>query len=144
MEFFSEISQEGRKPKEETQDKKFKILFDHAPDAIYLIDSEGRIVDGNKAAEKICGYSKDELIGKKFSDSNLLAKNQISLSLKIFAKNKLGIPTGPDELTLIHKNGSSVPIEIRTFPVTIENNQLTLGIARDIRERKKNKISNKR
>jgi signal transduction histidine kinase len=49
----------------------------------------------------------------------------------------MGKPTGPDEFTLTRKDGSTVAVEIRTFPVRIGDQVLSLGIGRDISARKK-------
>ncbi|MFP4081841.1 MAG: response regulator [Candidatus Aminicenantes bacterium] len=117
--------------------RRLKILFENAPDGIYLNDLKGNFVDGNRAAEKITGYKKEELIGKNFLKLKLLPPNQIPKVASNLAKNALGRPTGPDELTLVSKNGTPVDVEIRTYPLKIKNKKLVLGIARDISKRKK-------
>ena len=48
----------------------------------------------------------------------------------------MGKPTGPDELILSHKNGRQIIVEIRAFPINIKGQELVLGIARNITERK--------
>jgi PAS domain S-box-containing protein len=118
-------------------EERLKILFESAPDAIYLNDLKGNFVDGNKAAEEMVGYAKEELIGKNFAESGLLSPKQLLKAAANLAKNAMGRPTGPDEFTLKRKDGSCVAAEIRTFPVRIENQTLVLGIARDISERKR-------
>jgi PAS domain S-box-containing protein len=120
----------------EESEHRFKMLFECAPDAIYLTDMNGNFVDGNKVAEKLIGYKREELIGTNFVEAGLLPPEQVPKALAGLEKNANGEPTGPDEFTLIHKNGSSVPVEIRTFPVRIGNEILALGIARDVTERK--------
>jgi len=52
------------------------------------------------------------------------------------ANNVLGQPSGPDDFTLIRKDGSRVETEIRTYPFKIKGKSLVLGIARDITFRK--------
>lgn len=42
---------------------RYRTLFDQAFDAIYLTDRGGEIVDGNRAAVELFGYSREELIG---------------------------------------------------------------------------------
>jgi len=113
-------------------EERLKVLFESAPDAIYLIDSEGRIVDGNRAAIKLIGFAKDEVTGKSLGETGLLSGEQLSraeLNLKKVAAGKL---SGPNEYVLKRKDGTHVSVEVRTFPVKIDSKMLTLGIARDI------------
>jgi PAS domain S-box-containing protein len=102
---------------------------------MYLHDVKGTFVDGNTAAEDLTGYKRNELIGKSFLKLKLLPLTQIPKAVKLLAENVLGRPTGPNELILNRKDGSQIPVEIRTFPVTIDDQPLVLGIARDITER---------
>ena len=134
---FSEITE--RKQAEEelrNSEERLKILFESAPDAYYLTDLKGKFIDGNKAAEKVTGYKKSELIGKNFLEAKLLSKNQILNAGRLLAKNALGLATGPDEFILHQKDDTQIIIEIRTFPVKIKGKTLVLGIARDITDRK--------
>lgn len=117
-------------------EEKLKILFEFAPDAYYLNDLKGSFVDGNKAAEELTGYTREELIGKSFLKLKLLPPTQIPKAATLLAKNVLGKPTGPDEFVLSRKNGTKVPVAIRTFPVKIHDRNLVLAIARDISEQK--------
>jgi PAS domain S-box-containing protein len=117
-------------------EEQLKILFEFAPDAYYLNDLKGKFIDGNKEAEKLLGYKKDELINKNFLKLKLLSPNQIPKVKVLLAQNAAGKPTGPDEFTLYRKDGSTVTVEIRSYPVKIKDQILVLGIARDISERK--------
>jgi len=116
--------------------ERLKILFEFAPDAYYLNDLKGNFIDGNRAAEELMGYDRSELVGKSFLKLKLLPRRQIPKAAKLLALNAFGKPTGPDEFVLNRKDGSQVPVEIRTFPVKIKNQTLVLGIARDITKRK--------
>ena len=115
---------------------RLKILFDYAPDAYYINDLKGNFFGGNKAAEKVIGYKKEELIGKNFLKLKLLSLTDIPKAAKALAKNIMGQPTGPDEFVLNRKDNSKVTVEISTYPVKIKGKTLVLGIARDITERK--------
>jgi len=115
---------------------RLKILFDYAPDAYYINDSKANFIDGNKAAEKLIGYKKEELIGKSFLKLKLLSVNDIPKVAKVLAKSTMGKPTGPDEFVLNRKDNSKVVVEVFTYPVKIKGRILSLGIARDITERK--------
>ncbi len=117
-------------------EERFKILFEFAPDAYYLHDLEGKFINGNRVAEELIGYGREELIGKSFLKLKLLPPKQIPKAAAALAKSKEGNPTGPDEFTLIRKDRTRVSAEISTFPTTIKGQTLVLGIARDITLRK--------
>ena len=118
-----------------SSEERLRVLFENAPDAIYLNDLKGNFIDGNKAAEEITGYKRDELIGKSFLKLDLLSAGQIKKAAVALANNVLGRPAGPDEFILNRKDGSRVMVEIRTFPVKIGGKTLVLAVARDITER---------
>ncbi len=115
-----------------SSEERLKIIFDSAPIAYFLYDSEGTIIDGNKAAEKLMGYKKEELIGKNFLKLNLLPENQIPKAAKIIADNSSGRPTGPDDLIFRRKDGKEIIVEITTCPIKIREKSLALGVAHDV------------
>jgi len=130
---------ERKKAEEELRDseERLKILFDYAPDAYYTSDIKGKFIDGNKAAERLIGYKREELIGKSFLKLKLLSLADIPKAAKLLVKNLRGQPTGSDEFVLNRKDNSKVTVEISTYPVKIKGRTLALGIVRDITERKK-------
>jgi PAS domain S-box-containing protein len=117
-------------------EQRFRTLFEAAPDAIYLTDLEGNLIDGNKSAEHLVGIAKEELLGKSLFALGLLPVGQIPRAQTNLKANAAGKPTGPDEFTLKRSDGTCRVLETRTFPITIENRPLVLGVARDITERK--------
>ena len=134
---FKDIT-EPKQAEEQIKDSEehLKILFDYAPDAYYISDLKGNFVDGNKAAERLMGYKKEELIGSSFLKLKLLSLADTAKAAKLLVKNLRGLPTGPDEFVLNRKDNSKVTVEISTYPVKIKGETLVLGIARDITERK--------
>jgi len=117
-------------------EERLKRLIEYAPDAIYMNDLKGNFIDGNKQAENLTGYKKDELIGKNFLKLGLLPKGYTLKAAKALMKNLLGQRTGPDEFELKRKDGTLVTVEISTFPVKRGGKVEVIGIARDITERK--------
>lgn len=120
-----------------SSEERLKIIFDSAPDAIYLNDLKGIFIDGNSAAEQMLGYKREELIGKSFLKLSLLTKKDLPKAINYLIQSARGKKTGPEEYTLIRKDKSQIEVEISTFPVKIKNKKMGLGIARDISKRKK-------
>ena len=118
-------------------EERFKILFEYAPDPYFLTDMEGNFLDGNRAAENIINFKKEEVIGKNIIDLGLITEDQINNVFKLLNRNVQGINTGPEEFVLTRKDGIKVPVEITGFPIEIRGQKLVLGMARDISERKK-------
>jgi len=121
----------------EKSEEKFRVLFKFAPDAYYLNDLQGTFINGNRAAEELLGYKKEALIGKNFLELNLLSPDQLSKAGEVLGKNLEGKETGPDEFILTAKSGDPVLVEIRTLPSEIDGQNIVLGIARDVSERKR-------
>lgn len=119
-------------------EEKFKVMFENAPDAYYLIDFKGNFLGGNKKAEELTGYKREKLIGKSFLKLKLLfGPQQIAKAAKLFAKNIAGESTGPDEFILKRRDGKKIDVEITSSPIKFKSKKLILGIARDITERNK-------
>lgn len=122
----------------------FKNLFENAPAAYYMSTTKGVFLDGNKMAEQLVGYYREELIGKNFLQMGLLTLGQIMKASTLLLKNSLGESTGPDEFVLTRKDGAKVPVEISTQVIEKDGQKIVLSIARDITERKKLEIMLKR
>jgi len=119
-------------------EERLKTLIENAPDGIYVIDPmTGRFIDGNRKAEKLVGYPREELIGKNFVEAGILPEEYIPKAMEGLEKNRLGQPTGPDEYELLRKDGSRVFVEIMSFPVARKGKVEIIGIARDTSDRKR-------
>ena len=119
-------------------EERFNYFLDNAPEAIWIQDLNGIFLYGNKMAEKLTGYKKEELIRKSMLGL-LIQPESVSKVLEKFKVNKPGEISGPIELELKKKDGSLISIEASTIPVEREGNLEIIGITRDITERKKTK-----
>ena len=116
-------------------EERFRILFEYAPDAYYMNDMTGVFTEGNKAAQKLIGYEKEELIGKNFMSANLLPANHLPRAVAVLAKNILGMASGPNEMVLVRKDGKRIETEISTYPIRIQGKLQVLGVIRDVTHR---------
>ncbi len=127
----------------ESEDK-FKAITNSSQDAIILLDDEGLITFWNHVAEKIFQYTSEEVINKDLHKLITLKKYR-SLFEKGFANFK---NTGKGrtinnvvELSGVRKDGADVPVELSLSALRHNNKWYSVGIIRDITERKENEIT---
>lgn len=115
---------------------RYRELFENARDAIYVQDLGGVYISVNRAAEKLCGYDRSEIIGKRFDD--FIAPEYLPLVCANISKKMTDKEETAYEIEVLAKDGQRVPVELSSalifkhgVPVGIQ------GIARDITERKR-------
>ena len=117
-------------------EEKNRILLEHAPIGIYYSDLSGKFLYGNKKAEEIVGYQREELMGKNFLTLQLLGPKDIARASKLLALNRVTKATGPDEFVLKRKDNTKVTVEINTAVIAMNGTKVVLGMVHDITTRK--------
>ncbi|MBN1508209.1 MAG: PAS domain S-box protein [Sedimentisphaerales bacterium] len=118
-------------------EERFRAIFEYAPDAYFLHDTQGRLVDINKKAEQMIGYERDEQIGHTIFELGMVPPDDTDKVRALVAASASGNPDVTRELTLKRKDGVLITAEITTLPVRIKGVPVVLGIARDITERRR-------
>jgi len=129
----------GQKLAEEklqASEERFNYFMYNAPEAIWVQDVVGNFIDGNKKAEELTGYKKEELIGKNLLEL-LVQPDSIPKIMEDFKATMFGELSGPLELEMVRKDGSLVTVEATTIPVKRDGNVEIIGVTRDVTERKK-------
>lgn len=128
------IEQKVNEEKLRESEKKYKELIDGMNETIWVIDFKGHLLDVNKTAENVLGYSKEELleIGLTGIDSSL-KKEQISVMAASMQKDFVQI----FETTHRCKDGKIIPVEVYSSLINYHGRKAILSIARDISDRKK-------
>ena len=120
------------------------MIIKNLPMGYSVVDVKGNIVDFNKAAEKITGYSKDEVTGK--SHLEILHSTSDKEACPLF-KHTLALheETIAAETSIRRKNGDHIVIGVTAFPIFNNSGKFIGGVElfRDISESKRLKRERK-
>jgi PAS domain S-box-containing protein len=104
----------------ESMDIKFRGLLECAPEAILMLDSQGRIILANSRLEELLGYARHELLGRPLEElfyrDECRTENTDScaeISLQLPSSN----PESERELVARRKDGVRVPVEVAYRPL---------------------------
>ena len=117
-------------------EERYRELFENSKDAIYVHDMSGRYTSVNRAAEKLSGYTREELIGRHFS--SLLTPEYARHVREQLCQKLESSGETTYEVELITKQCRRLPVEVSSR--LIIDNGLPVGVqgcVRDVSERKR-------
>ena len=116
-------------------EKRKSAIFETALDAIITINREDRILEFNPAAQKIFGYARNEVIGKKMAElivpKSLRHQHYEGLQRHLIT-NQATITDTRIETTAMRSDGSEFPIELTITRLDEEDSPLFTAYLRDI------------
>ena len=117
----------------------FRTLLESAPDAMIIVDKDGRIAVFNDQAEKMFCYAREELVGKGVEMLLPEAMREQHLQhRREYIGNPHVRPMGSGmDLLGRQKDGSEFPVEISISPVHTATGTFVSSMIRDVTERRK-------
>ena len=123
-------------------EERLRGILENASDAIVTFDGDGRIVSWNRAAERLFGYTADDIIGQDFTA--IITPKQLSpeehrrsLSEAVRRGRFARLPAGPVTVTGRHRDGSEVPLEMSASLWSGAGMTFMTAVYRDLSERRR-------
>lgn len=134
--YVASIVREAQMPEE--TDAYFRALLESAPDAMIIVDRKGAISIVNAQAERMFGYTREELLGNHIE---MLLPERFRGRHVDHRREYIGKPEPRPmgrgfELAALRKDGSEFPVEISLSPTRASTGNFVWSVIRDVTERK--------
>ena len=116
---------------------RWKAIVDSAVDGVIVIDAHGRIEAFNRAAERLFGYTLDEVIGRNVAmlmPSPYREEHDGYLS-RYLATSRAKIIGSGREVRGLRRDGTTFPLHLSVGEITIQGERKFTGILHDLTSR---------
>ena len=114
--------------------RRFRELFENSPDAIFVEDFQGKVLDVNRSACQLHGLTREELVGSNSIEA-LVPPAQRAAARANLQKLAAGQLSWLESESL-RADGRAVPVEMRVARVEYDGSPALLFHVRDIAERR--------
>ena len=119
------------------REEKFRALLESAPDAMVIIDADGKITDINRQSEALFGFGREELVGKPVE---ILVPERYGEAHRDYRRRYIGAPEARamgqvGTLHAVSKSGAEIPVEISLNAIETGEGMLVATALRDISAR---------
>ena len=117
-------------------EERYRLLFENVFDVIYSFDKEFQLLNVSPSVEKILGYKPEELIGKPFTELNILTPESLELAISHTLKAFAGDAVATEVFEFVTKEGAIRFGEVSINP-QFKNGQVVsvICVGRDITDR---------
>lgn len=124
-----------------------RALLDSALDCIISMDSKGRVIEFNKAAERVFGYNREQVIGKELA--SLIIPPSFRDRHREALQHYLDTGEGPVlgkrlEVTALRADGSEILAELAITALHQETDPVFTAYLRDITDRRRGDEASRR
>jgi PAS domain S-box-containing protein len=127
---------EQEKAERRQAEEKYRDLFEHANDAILLVDADHRFVDVNRKVGELLGYTKEELL--KMGIADIIPPDQASRSATELEKLRTQGSYENFVGKVRRRDGQWVDVEVSSSAIVVDGKVVgSRDVVRDITERKK-------
>ncbi|MEO5365925.1 MAG: transporter substrate-binding domain-containing protein [Magnetococcus sp. WYHC-3] len=120
-----------------SREQQFRTLLDSAPDAMVIVDEQGRIHMVNKQTEAVFGYQRHELVGQLVETLVPAGQQGQHPDLRhAFMQNADARVMGGREVTALTKQGQELHVEVTLSPIQTDHGLMVVSSLRDISARK--------
>ncbi|NJN79119.1 MAG: response regulator [Anaerolineales bacterium] len=114
-----------------------RLLFDAAPDPVFVTEVDGTMVDVNKFFEIQHQVKREAIKGKHISDLDIFPNEELQKVNQYTYEILNGKNIPPVELKFNTTDDSLHTLELHSYPIEVEGRQLVLSTSRDITTHKK-------
>jgi len=102
------------------------IIFEHIPHGIFTVDGAGKITSFNRAAERITGWQRGEVVGQECA--KVFRSNHCEHSCFLRSSIEEGQQHRDEEVVITRKDGSELLVSVSTANLEDENGRVVGGV----------------
>jgi PAS domain S-box-containing protein len=129
-----ELERERAEAAVRASEEQYRAIFNASEDALVLWDSQLRRVDVNPAYERLFGWTREEVVGRRY-EARSVPPEYVERRLALVRRSLAGERCHA-ELESVRRNGERFQADIRTIPVVHRGEPHVLTIVRNITERR--------